>query len=186
MRPAIFLDRDGTLIVEKHYLHRPEEVEIFPEAAPALHRLGQAGFALVVVTNQSGVGRGYYTEADVHRVHDHLQAELARSGVEFLRFYSAFEAPDQPSHGRKPSPQFLWDARDAFGLDLAASYMVGDKRIDLEAGWNAGVKASFLVRTGYGAELERAEGPSLHPAIIVDGWHQVAERILGPAATPAV
>lgn len=178
MRPAIFLDRDGTLIVEKHYLHRPEEVEIFPEAPQALRRLAQAGFALVVVTNQSGVGRGYYTEADVHRVHDHLRAELARSGVEFLGFYSAFEAPDQPSRGRKPSPQFLWDARDAFGLDLSASYMVGDKRIDLEAGWNAGVKASFLVRTGYGAELERTEGSSLHPAIIVDGWRQVAERIL--------
>ena len=186
MRPAIFLDRDGTLIVEKHYLHRPEEVEIFPEAAPALRRLGQAGFALVVVTNQSGVGRGYYTEADVHRVHDHLRAELARSGVEFLRFYSAFEAPDQPSRGRKPSPQFLWESRDEFGIDLSASYMVGDKRLDLEAGWNAGVKASFLVRTGYGAELERSEGASLHPAIIVDGWRQVAERILGPATAPAV
>ena len=82
MRPAIFLDRDGTLIVEKHYLHRPEEVEIFPEAAPALRRLSKAGFALVVVTNQSGVGRGYYTEADVHRVHDHIRAEMARAGVD--------------------------------------------------------------------------------------------------------
>jgi D-glycero-D-manno-heptose 1,7-bisphosphate phosphatase len=111
-------------------------------------------------------------------VHDHIRAEMARAGVEFLKFYSAFEAPDQPSRGRKPSPQFLWDARDEFGLDLAASYMVGDKRIDLEAGWNAGVRQSFLVRTGYGAELERSEGPTLAPAIIVDGWHQVAERIL--------
>jgi D-glycero-D-manno-heptose 1,7-bisphosphate phosphatase len=105
---------------------------------------------------------------------------MARAGVEFLKFYSAFEAPDQPSRGRKPSPQFLWDARDEFHLDLAASYVVGDKRIDLEAGWNAGVRRSILVRTGYGAELERAEGASLSPAIIVDGWRQVAERILEP------
>lgn len=68
-KPAVFLDRDGTLIVEKHYLHRPEEVEIFAEAAPALKRLSDAGFALVVVTNQSGVGRGYYTEAEIGRAH---------------------------------------------------------------------------------------------------------------------
>jgi len=103
---------------------------------------------------------------------------MARAGVEFLKFYSAFEAPDQPSRGRKPSPQFLWDARDEFKLDLAGSYMVGDKRIDLEAGWNAGVKRSILVRTGYGAELERQEGSSLDPAIVVDGWRQAADRIL--------
>ena len=177
-KPAIFLDRDGTLIHEKHYLHRPEEVEFFAEAAPALKRLSDAGFALVVVTNQSGVGRGYFTEADVDRVHTHIRDEMARAGVEFLKFYSAFEAPDQPSRGRKPSPQFLWDARDSFNLDLSASYMVGDKRIDLEAGWNAGVKGSFLVRTGYGAELERTEGSSLNPGIVVDGWQQVADWIL--------
>ena len=178
MRPAIFLDRDGTLIREKHYLHRPEEVDFFAEAAPALKRLSNAGFALVVVTNQSGVGRGYFTEKEVDRVHAHIQSEMARSGVEFLKFYSAFEAPDQPSRGRKPSPQFLWDARDEFQLDLPSSYMVGDKRIDLEAGWNAGVRRSFLVRTGYGAELERTEGSALNPGIVVDGWLQVADWIL--------
>ncbi len=108
---------------------------------------------------------------------------MARAGVEFLKFYSAFEAPDQPSRGRKPSPQFLWDARDEFNLDLSASYMVGDKRIDLEAGWNAGVKRSFLVRTGYGAELERTEGSSLNPGVVVDGWLQVADWILNSRST---
>ena len=73
----------------------------------------------------------------------------------FQKIYIAPEAPEQPSRGRKPSPQFLFDARDEFSLDLTQSYMIGDKLIDVECGWNAGVRASILVRTGYGAKQER-------------------------------
>ena len=178
--PAVFLDRDGTLIVDRHYLHRPEEVEFLPGAVAALRRFSEAGFALVVVTNQSGVGRGYFTMEDVDRVHRFIAEACAREGVQFRAFYSAPEAPDQPSRGRKPSPQFLYDARDAFGLDLSRSYMVGDKRVDLEAGWNAGVGESFLVRTGYGAEVERKEGAALAPARVVDGLPEMADLLLGP------
>src|SRR5579872_4662776 len=155
MNKAVFLDRDGTLIVEKNYLHRPEEVEVFPGAGPALKKLADAGFKLVIVTNQSGIGRGYYTLSDAERVNDKVAQELARDGVRFAQTYIAPEAPDQPSRGRKPSPQFLFDARDEFNLTLAECFMVGDKLIDLECGWNAGVKKSILVRTGYGAETER-------------------------------
>ena len=154
---AIFLDRDGTLIAEKNYLCRPEDVVIFPGAGAALKRLAGAGFQLFIVSNQSGVGRGYFTLADVERVNEHLGREFARDGVRFGKIYIAPEAPDQPSRGRKPSPQFLFDARDEFALNLAESFMVGDKLIDLECGWNAGVKKSILVRTGYGAELESDE-----------------------------
>ena len=178
LRPAVFLDRDGTLIVDKHYLHRPEEVEFFPGVAEALRRLQSAGFALVVITNQSGVGRGFFTLADVDRVHEHIASELGREGVQFEAFYSAPEAPDQPSRGRKPSPQFLFDARDAHGLDLSRSFMVGDKVVDLEAGWNAGVSRSFLVRTGYGAKVESGEPEKLGTAVVVDGVCQVADWIL--------
>jgi D,D-heptose 1,7-bisphosphate phosphatase len=177
-RPAVFLDRDGTIIADRHYLHRPEEVEFFPGVAQALRRLSDAGFALVVVTNQSGVGRGLFTLADVDRVHDHIATELGRHGVRFEAFYSAPEAPDQPSRGRKPSPQFLLDARDAHGLDLSCSYMVGDKRVDLEAGWNAGVARSLLVRTGYGAGVEKAESGNLGTAVVVDDLPGAAEWIL--------
>ena len=84
------------------------------------------------------------------------------------------EAPDQPSRGRKPSPQFLFDARDEFGVDLAQSYMVGDKLIDLECGWNAGVKQCLLVRTGYGAELERTSADKLGKAVVVADLNAVA------------
>jgi D-glycero-D-manno-heptose 1,7-bisphosphate phosphatase len=129
-----------------------------------------------MVTNQSGVGRGRFPIEDVHRVHEHLLAELAGDGVRFEKIYIAPEAPDAPSRGRKPSPQFLFDARDEFGIDLAQSYMVGDKLIDLECGWNAGVRRSLLVRTGYGAK-QAANVPD-SKATVVDDMPAAAEWIL--------
>jgi D-glycero-D-manno-heptose 1,7-bisphosphate phosphatase len=177
MNAAVFLDRDGTIIEERGYLYRPEEVVIFPGAAEALQNLRRAGFRLFIVTNQSGVGRGYYTADDVVRVNEHLLKELGPT-VQFDQIYFATEAPDQPSRGRKPSPQFLFEARDEFGVDLSGSYMIGDKLIDLECGWNAGVWKSILVRTGYGAEFERNHAPELKAAVIVDGLPEAAQWIL--------
>jgi D-glycero-D-manno-heptose 1,7-bisphosphate phosphatase len=178
MNRAIFLDRDGTLIAEKNYLCRAEDVEIFPGVGGALKRLSDAGFKLFIVSNQSGVGRGYFTLADVDRVNEHLTRELARDGVRFEKIYLAPEAPDQPSRGRKPSPQFLLDARDECDLDLKESFMIGDKFIDLECGWNAGVKKSILVRTGYGVEVERASAGKFTSAVIVDDLNGAADWIL--------
>ena len=155
MKRAVFLDRDGTLIEEKDYLHRPEEVVVLPGVGPALRRLQEAGFKLFIITNQSGVGRGYFTLKDVELVHQQLLSQLSKAGVRFAKIYVAPEAPEQPSRGRKPSPQFLFDAREEFGVDLAESYLIGDKLIDVECGWSAGVRKCFLVRTGYGAEEER-------------------------------
>jgi D-glycero-D-manno-heptose 1,7-bisphosphate phosphatase len=179
MNRAVFLDRDGALIEERHYLSRVEDVVIFPGAGQALKRLQDAGYKLFMVTNQSGVGRGYFTLQDVEKIHAHLATELARDGVRFEKIYIAPEAPDQPSRGRKPSPQFLFDARDEFGVDLAESFMVGDKLIDLECGWNAGVKKSFLVRTGYGGKLEKESPAKLARAAVVDGLGELADSILG-------
>ena len=105
---------------------------------------------------------------------------MARESIRFDKIYIAPEAPGQPSHGRKPSPQFLYDARDEFGVDLSQSYMIGDKMLDLECGWNAGVKKSILVRTGYGAEVERAQGTALGHAVIVDDLAAAAAWILKP------
>ncbi len=178
MNRAVFLDRDGTLIVEKNYLHRPEEVEIFPGAGAALKRLLKADFKLIIVTNQSGIGRGYYTLAEAERVNERVRAELARDGVRFEKIYIAPEAPDQPSRGRKPSPQFLFDARDEFALNLAGSFMVGDKLIDLECGWNAGVQKSILVRTGYGAKEAQEKPEQIQKAVVVNNLGETAEWIL--------
>ncbi len=178
MKPAVFLDRDGVLIEERNYLHRIEDVVFLHGVTVALKRLSDAGFKLFIVSNQSGVGRGYFTLADVERVNEHLRRDLARAGVRLEKFYIAPEAPDQPSRGRKPSPQFLFDARDEFNLNLAESFMVGDKMIDLECGWNAGVKKSILVRTGYGAKLEREEPEQLKRAVVADDLTAAVDWIL--------
>jgi D-glycero-D-manno-heptose 1,7-bisphosphate phosphatase len=179
---AIFLDRDGTIIEERNYLRDPAEVVLLPRAITGLKRLQDAGCLLILVTNQSGVGRGYFTLEDVARVQARLEELLAREGVRIARTYVAPEAPDQPSRGRKPSPKFLFDAREEFGLDLADCYMIGDKLIDLECGWNAGVRRCLLVRTGYGKELERESPDCLREAIVVDDLAQAADRIIQPNA----
>ena len=174
MNRAVFLDRDGTIIEEKDYLSDPDHVVLFPGAAAALKRLQDAGFRLFIVTNQSGIGRGYYTLEDMHRVNGRLLEELGRDGVRIEKVYFAPEAPEEPSRGRKPSPQFLFDARDEFGIDLAQSYMIGDKLTDLECGRNARVKQSVLVRTGYGANVILKDGE------IANDLPAAAEWILNP------
>jgi D-glycero-D-manno-heptose 1,7-bisphosphate phosphatase len=178
MHAAVFLDRDGTLIEDKDYLSRPEDVVVFPGAGAALNKLRAHGLKLFIVSNQSGVGRGYFTMAEVENVNERMCHELGKDGVRFERIYVAPEAPEQPSRGRKPSPQFLFDARDEFGVDLGNSYMIGDKLIDLECGWNAGVKKSILVRTGYGAEVERRDQAKLRDAVVVDHLTAAVEWIL--------
>lgn len=178
MHPAIFLDRDGTIIEDRNYISRPEEVVILPGAAAGLQKLYAAGFKLIIVSNQSGVGRGYFTLVDVEKVNEHIRQEFGRNGVIFEKIYVAPEAPETPSAGRKPSPQFLFDARDEFGIDLAQSYLIGDKWIDLQCGWNAGVRKSILVRTGYGAQVERDFTQNLGAALIVDDLPAAAAWIL--------
>lgn len=174
----MFLDRDGTIIEEKQYLSDPAGVEVFPGVGRALRRLIEAGLRLVVVTNQAGIGRGYYSEADMHRVNQRMLEILEADGVRFEEIYFAPEAPDQPSRGRKPRPQFLFDARDSLGIDLARSFMVGDKQADLECGWNAGVGQCILVRTGYGRETETQLGLGAERTLVVDDLVAAAEWIL--------
>ena len=116
--------------------------------------------------------------AEVEKVNERICGELEKEGTRFEKIYVAPEAPDQPSRGRKPSPQFLFDARDEFAVDLGRSYIIGDKLIDLECGWNAGVKKCILVRTGYGAEVERMNNEKIGRAVIVDDLAAAAEWIL--------
>jgi D-glycero-D-manno-heptose 1,7-bisphosphate phosphatase len=178
MNRAVFLDRDGTVIVDKEYLHRPGDVEVFPGVPGALLSLHQAGFLLIIVTNQSGVGRGYFTMADVEAVHAYLLGIFEKAGVKITKIYVAPEAPGQPSHGRKPSCQFLFDAREEFALDLSESFMVGDKLTDVECGLNAGVKRSILVRTGDGAETEVEQPDKLQDVTVVNDFAAAAQYIL--------
>jgi D-glycero-D-manno-heptose 1,7-bisphosphate phosphatase len=179
MNQAVFLDRDGTMIADVNYLCRPEQVDIFPATRTGLKKLRDAGFKLFIISNQSGVGRGYFSMEDVDRVNQKLCDDLARDGIHFEKIYIAPEKPEAPSRGRKPSPAFLFDARDEFGVDLAQSFMIGDKLIDLECGWNAGVKRSILVRTGYGAEVEEESPESISRGVVVSNLEQAASWILG-------
>jgi D-glycero-D-manno-heptose 1,7-bisphosphate phosphatase len=152
MRKAVFLDRDGTLIVEKDYLKNPEEVVLERGVPQALGRLAKAGFLLVVITNQSGIGRGIFGEADFLAVQRRMDELLAAHGV---RLDGTFHCPHRPEDGcdcRKPKPGMILDAMAAFGVEPKQSFMVGDKAVDVEAGKNAGVR-TVLVRTGYGKEF---------------------------------
>jgi D-glycero-D-manno-heptose 1,7-bisphosphate phosphatase len=180
MSRAVFLDRDGTLIEEREYLSRPEGVAPLPGAGPALRSLREAGFKLFVVSNQSGVGRGYFSLEDVVRVNERMTEMFAAEGVRFDKIYIAPEAPDQPSRGRKPAPGFLLEARDQFSLDLPDSYVIGDKLSDLECGWNAGAGRSILVRTGFGKKVEEANQGRLGAALVVDDLAAAARWILQP------
>jgi D-glycero-D-manno-heptose 1,7-bisphosphate phosphatase len=157
-RRAVFLDRDGTINVEKDYLYRVEDFEFIAGAPEAIRRLKNAGFLVVVVTNQSGVARGYYSLEDVEVLHRHIQKELARLGTALDGFYVC---PHHPTEGvgefrrecdcRKGKPGLLLKAAAEHNIDLSRSFMVGDKAADIEAGEQAGC-VSLLVLTGYGAD----------------------------------
>jgi D-glycero-D-manno-heptose 1,7-bisphosphate phosphatase len=151
--PAVFLDRDGTINVEKNYLHRVQDWEWIPGAQAAIKSLRDAGYLVVVVSNQAGIARGYYTSEDVIALHLHVQQELLALGTGMDAYCWCPHHPDFGSscNCRKPAPGMFLQAAHDLNIDLAASWMVGDKVIDVQAGLAAGVN-SLLVQTGYGAK----------------------------------
>jgi D-glycero-D-manno-heptose 1,7-bisphosphate phosphatase len=164
VKHAVFLDRDGTINVEKEYLYRAEEFEFIPGAPEAIRLLNQAGLMVVVVTNQSGVARGFYTEDDVEALHRHISSELARFGAHVDAWLYCPHHPAGrgsyalPCDCRKPLPGMLKDAARRYDIDLQSSTMIGDKLADIEAGQAAGCR-TILVRTGYGTEEEQYVTP---------------------------
>lgn len=184
MNRAVFLDRDGTIIVEKRYLSDPDKVEWIDGALAGLKRLRIAGFLLFIVTNQSGIGRGVYTERDMHSVNQKIVDVAAKAGVAFEKIYYAAESPEMPSYGRKPSPQFLLDAGRDYHVSLARSYMIGDKLSDLQCGWNAGVRKSILVKTGYGQKSLQQKNIDLSRAGIAENLAAAADWILRQNTEP--
>ena len=161
-RPAAFLDRDGTLIREREYLADPAGVELLPGAVEGLRSLAEAGYALVVVSNQSGIARGYYDEAAYRAVQDRMLAMLAAEGIAIAGSYHCPHHPDITGacDCRKPAPGLFRDAARDLGLDLARSVYIGDRVRDVAAAAALGGRA-FLVRTGYGAEEARDAGPDV-------------------------
>jgi D-glycero-D-manno-heptose 1,7-bisphosphate phosphatase len=144
---ALFLDRDGTLIIDKVYLADPVGVELIPGSATALRRARELGYRLFLFTNQSGIGRGYHTIDDTHRVNARLEELLGLAPPVFDEICIAPEAPGQPSAYRKPSPRFILEMIARHELDPAQCYLIGDNVSDHRAALNAGIRP-IMVRTG--------------------------------------
>lgn len=184
MRSAVFVDRDGTLLEEAGYLDRLERVVFFPFSIDAIRLLNRAGFAVVVITNQSGVGRGLYEEAFVIRTHEMLAARVAEGGGHIDGFYycphhpaADIEAYRIDCECRKPAPGMLRQAAADLAIDLSRSFTVGDKWSDVQVAQAAGA-SGILVRTGYGRDTESAPRAGIAPAAIVDNLAAAAAWIL--------
>jgi D-glycero-D-manno-heptose 1,7-bisphosphate phosphatase len=168
------LDRDGTIIAERHYLSDPEQVELLPGAARGLRMLSQLGLGLVVVTNQSAVGRGYFDEKRLDLIHRRLAELLAAEAVPPMPIYVCPHRPEAGCRCRKPLPGLLEQAVRDLGFDAPGSFVIGDKACDIEMGKRV-MATTLLVRTGYGAKLARTGGIS--PDYVVDDLAQAAETI---------
>lgn len=153
-RPCVFLDRDGTINVETGYLHSYHEWKWIPGAVQTLGKLRAAGYLIIIVTNQSGIARGYYSSEEVNRLHDSVNNYLIQVGCKIDSFYFC---PHHPYFGemrfcdcRKPAPGMLLRAQQEWNIDFSRSWMIGDKASDVEAGLAVGAR-SILVHTGYGS-----------------------------------
>lgn len=151
LSPAVFIDRDGTLMEEAHYCGDPALVKIIPGVPEGLRALKNAGYRLVIITNQSGIGRGYYSHDDYHAVQARLFELMGSDLVEATYFCP--EPPEANSPRRKPSPAMVHEAAGELGLDLARSWFIGDKTVDVQCGLAAGVRP-ILVETGYGKKAD--------------------------------
>jgi len=186
-RPAIFLDRDGTLSHEVGYVNHPSRFRLYPWSVDAIRAINQAGWLAVLVTNQAGVARGYFPESVVHQVLGKLQVEMEGGGARFDGVYVCLHHPSvgEPPYRkecdcRKPKPGMLRRAEVELGADLARSWMVGDRHGDLQVAWNVGARGA-LVRTGYGrGELEHlSPGWERGPDLVAANALEAVERILG-------
>jgi D-glycero-D-manno-heptose 1,7-bisphosphate phosphatase len=185
MRPAVFLDRDGTMIVERGYLDDLRLVTPFPYTADAIVRLRAAGFAIVVVTNQAGIARGYFDETFVQRVHRHLDELLAPSGAVPEAYYFCPHHPDgvveeyrRVCECRKPAPGMVLRAARELSLDVGRSYVVGDKWLDIGLANQSGARG-ILVRTGYGETTADTPPAGMRAEAVVATLAAAADHILG-------
>ena len=164
--PALFVDRDGTVIEDPGYIADPDKVRLIPGAAAALRRFRGAGHALVLVTNQSGIGRGFYSWPDYEAVAARFRDLLAAEDVEFDAELACAHAPEARCDWRKPAPGMIRAAADRLDLDLGRSVLAGDKLSDIEAGAAAGIRRLVHVGTGHGAE-ERERVAAWHGPVAV-------------------
>jgi D-glycero-D-manno-heptose 1,7-bisphosphate phosphatase len=169
-RAAIFMDRDGTIIEDLDYPRDPAKVKLLPRAGESLAVLKDAGYALAIISNQSGVGRGLITADDVAKVNERTVELLRDYGVELDAVRYCLHAPDEGCDCRKPSPKMLLEAAGSLGVSIADSFMVGDKDDDVETGRRAGCKTVFLAGgKGTGSSADH----------VVSSWDEALRVIVG-------
>jgi D-glycero-D-manno-heptose 1,7-bisphosphate phosphatase len=150
---AIFIDRDGTIIEDANYCSHPKQVKVLPGASEALRRLKSKGFKLIVITNQSGIGRGFFTVDEYHAVESEVSHQLGHGLIDATYFCP--DVPGQYSSHRKPAPGMILQATREHEIDLARSFFIGDKEIDVECGRNGGVR-TIRVQTGFGRDITKS------------------------------
>ena len=189
--PAVFLDRDGTINVEAGYITDLDRLVLMPGAAEAIRRLSDAGFLGVLATNQSGPARGFYPEAWIHALHGRLAELLAEGGARLDGVYYCPHLPDGtvPEYAlacdcRKPEPGMLVAAAQKHGIDLARSFMVGDKATDVELGQREGCR-TVLLRSGYGEDVLAGRSQwACQPDFIADSIVEAAAWVVGAGDAP--
>jgi D-glycero-D-manno-heptose 1,7-bisphosphate phosphatase len=184
VKSAVFLDRDGTIIEDVGYIGRREQVAFYPWSVDAVRSLNAAGLVVVVITNQSGVARGYFTELEVQRVHEYVTSVIEEGGARIDAYYYCPHHPDGTVSRyalrcdcRKPGPGLVQRASRDLGLDPAHSFVVGDKWLDIGLAQAVGARG-VLVRTGYGAQEEARPQTNLKPDVVVDNVVAAASWIL--------
>jgi D-glycero-D-manno-heptose 1,7-bisphosphate phosphatase len=180
-RRYVILDRDGTLIVERHYLSDPAQVELLPGTVKGLQLLAQFGLGLIMVTNQSGIGRGYFSKARLEEVHERVKELLAEHEILLDGIYVCPHVPEDDCPCRKPRAGLVAVAAAELGFDPSAGFVIGDKPCDIELGQAVRAR-TFLVRTGYGAKHE-AEATT-QADYVVDNILEAAEIISQLVASP--
>lgn len=185
LKRAVFLDRDGTLNTDVGYLHRLEDLELYPWTTDAVRLLKRAGYTLVIVTNQSGIAQGLIDPGFITICHEEMRRRLQRGGADLDALYYCPHHPRGIVAGlnvdcrcRKPSPGMIEDAVRDHGIDPKQSWVVGDKWLDVQLGQGVGAR-SILVRTGWGAEHEQKRPPGQHVDAICDNLMHAVSVILG-------
>lgn len=181
-RTFVLLDRDGTLIVERHYLSDPAQVDLLPGAAAGLRKMMDLGLGLAVVSNQSGVGRGYFDLARLEAIHQRMRELLAADQVRLDGIYVCPHVPEDKCACRKPGTGMVTAAAAELGFVPAETFVIGDKPCDIELGQAVGAK-TFLVRTGYGSRHE--QDATLRPDHVVDNLLEAANIIAQHLSTAA-
>ncbi len=178
MHRAIFMDRDGTVSEDVGYMYHAGLYKVFSWTGPAIRKINDSGMKAVLITNQSGVGRGYFDEADVEQVHRILHAELAVHGAKLDGVYVCVHHPAAGCDCRKPNPGMLLQAQRDMNIDLTRSFVIGDKYVDIETAHNAGAKG-ILVLTGFGQQEREKHERHLHqPDLVVQNLIEAVDSIL--------